>query len=123
MPSRREIAAFLRAFKACVMLDRLTVKSRQKNRQGLLDLGLSTQQRREVLLGLEPQDFVAGPKPDRSDPTKDIWEFGKALEGTDIYIKLRVVEDPRDKGVHGALVWSFHPAEFPLRYPLKGGGS
>lgn len=123
MATRGEVAAFLHIFKGCVMVGRLVVGSRRKNRQGLIDLGLSAQQRREELLTLEPDDYVAGPKPDHTDGEKEVWEFGKTVEGVDVYIKLRVTEDRRDKKMHHALVWSFHLAERPLVYPLKGGGS
>ena len=123
MAERPEIASLLRTFKACVMLGRFEIRSRQKNRQALLDLDLSPERRREVLLGLEPEDYLAGPKPDYTDPTKDVWEFGKIVDDQDVYIKLRVVEDRKQKDTHWAFLWSFHPAERPLKYPLRGGGS
>ena len=105
------------------MLDRYTVKDREKNRQGLINLGVSASDRRNIVMGLEPEDYVAGPKPDDTDDTKKIWEFGKKISRTPVYIKLRVVKDTKKNNVHHALVWSFHPAEFPLKYPLGGGGS
>ena len=123
MATRQEVLEFLRLFKACVMLARWNVMAREKNRQALLDLGIDCEERRETLLGLEPEDYLAGPKPDLSDRTREVWEFGTVVGGTDVYIKLRVMEDPREKKAHRALVWSFHPAERPLRYPLRGGGS
>ena len=79
-------------------------------------------ERRETVLGLEPEDYVAGPEPDETDPSKDIWVFGKSVRGRTVYIKLRVVDDPRRKNARRALVWSFHPAEHPMKYPLRGGG-
>lgn len=123
MATRQEILGFLKLFKGSVMLGRLSVKDRQKNRQALISLGLSPSDRSEELMALEPEDYVAGPKPDDTDHTKEVWEFGKSVEGTGVYIKLRVVRDPKKKGVYHALVWSFHPAEFPLKHPLRGGGS
>lgn len=121
MATREEAVGFLNLFKGCIMLDRLAVRSREKNRQGLIDLGLTPDQRREILLGLTPEDYCAGPKPDDTDDTREVWEFGRDVEGTEVYIKLRVVQDPRKKGVHHALVWSFHPAEHPMKYRLRGG--
>ena len=122
MATREAVVNFLHLFKGASMAGRLTVRGREKNRQGLIDLDLNAAERRAILMGLEPEDYVGGPKPDDSDDTKEVWEFGKDIGGTDIYIKVRVSPDPNKKNVHHALVWSFHPAEFPLKYPLKGGG-
>ena len=122
MATREDVVDFLHVFKGATMLDRLSVKDREKNVQALIDLGLTASRRREILLGLAPEDYVAGPKPDDTDDTKDVWEFGRNVDGDDVYIKLRVVEDPKKRGIHHALVWSFHRAEFPLKYPLGGGG-
>ena len=122
MATRQEVVEFLHIFKSCSMLNRYTVKDREKNRQALINLGVSASDRRNIIMGLEPEDYVGGPKQDATDNTKKIWEFGKRISGTDVYIKLRVAKDPRKSHVHHALVWSFHPAEFPLKYPLGGGG-
>ncbi|MBM4018457.1 MAG: type II toxin-antitoxin system MqsR family toxin [Planctomycetes bacterium] len=123
MASREDVVNFLGLLKGCIMLDRMAVRDREKNRQALIDLGITPAERREVLLGLEPEDYMAGPKPDDEDNTKDVWEFGKFVASIEVYIKLRVVKAPGKQGVYHALVWSFHPAEFRMKYPLKGGGS
>ena len=122
MASRDDVVDFLRTFKGCVMLDMLQVKDRQKNRQALIDLGVTPDERKETLLGLEPADYVSGPMPDDTDDSKEVWVFGKDVSGTEVYIKLRVVEDPRRKDVYRAMVWSFHPAEYTIKYPLRRGG-
>ena len=122
MAAWNEVVDLLNLFKSCVDLDRWHVKSREKNRQGLIDLGITPDERREALLGLEPDNYHAGPKPDDTDDSKEIWEFGKDIGGTEVYIKLRVVQDPKHKTAYRAMVWSFHPAEHSMRYPLRGGG-
>jgi len=121
MASWKEVSDFLRLFKSCLDLDLWYVKDRFKNRQGLIDLGITCAQRKEVLLDLTPADYHAGPKPDDTDCTKEVWEFGKEVAGTEVYIKLRVVEDRRRRGMYHAMVWSFHPAEHKISYPLRGG--
>ena len=98
------------------------MKDRQKNRQALLDLGISPARRREVLLGLKPEDYSSGPEPDDLDDSKEVWMFGADVDGTEVYIKLRVVEDTRARGKYHAVVWSFHAAEHDISYPLRGGG-
>lgn len=123
MATREEVLEFLRVFKVCSGLGCMSTKGREKNLQGLEDLGLTANERREIIMGLEPEDYVAGPKEDDTDYTKEIWVFGKTVGETAVYIKLRVTPDPRKKNTNHALVWSFHRAEFPLKYPLKGGGS
>ncbi|MBC8372449.1 MAG: type II toxin-antitoxin system MqsR family toxin [Phycisphaerae bacterium] len=123
MASRAEVVDFLNLFKGCVMLEPLHVRDRDKNRQGLIDLGITPDERKEILLGLKPENYASGPTPDDTDDTKEVWIFGRQVLGKEVYIKLRVVEDPRKQGAHRATVWSFHPAEFTMKYPLRGGGS
>jgi hypothetical protein len=123
MASRADVLDFLRLFKGCVMLGALHVKNRDKNIQALIDLGITPDERKETLLGLEPGNYVSGPLPDDTDDTKEVWIFGTQMRGTEVYVKLRVVEDPRKQGAAQAMVWSFHPAEHKMKYPLRGGGS
>ena len=121
MGRREDVQSILLSLKTCLMLERFTVMDRPKNRQALIDLGLRPRERREELLALVPEDYVGGPEPDDTDDTKEVWEFGKNVGGTDVYIKFRIVEDPRNKKLHWATIWSFHRAEHPMKYPLKGG--
>jgi hypothetical protein len=122
MASREEVCDFLSLFKTCLQFGLSQVKDRQKNWQGLIDLGMTPNERRDLLLQLVPEDYCAGPKPDDTDEREQVWEFGRKVGGTEVYIKLRVVQDRRRKA-HRATVWSFHPAEHPMRYPLRGGGT
>ncbi|HDY66072.1 MAG TPA: hypothetical protein ENH84_07580 [Phycisphaerae bacterium] len=122
MATRQEIVDFLDRFKVATELGCFHVKNREKNTQALLDLGISYNERKEIILGLTPENYIAGPKPDDTDSQEVIWEFGADVEGTEVYIKLRVTKDRRKQHVYRALVWSFHPAECPIRYPLRGGG-
>jgi hypothetical protein len=126
MASRAEVVDFLNLFKGCVMLGALLVKSRDVNTQALVDLGITSDERKETLLGLEPENYVSGPMLDDTDgmdKTKEVWIFGKQVQGKEVYIKLRVVEDSRNHGASRAMVWSFHPAEHKMKYPLWKGGS
>ena len=123
MASRAEVVDFLNLFKGCARLEMLHVKSRDVNTQGLIDLGITANERTETLLSLQPEDYVSGPMPDDTDEDKEIWIFGLQVRSLEVYIKLRVVEDPGKQGAARAMVWSFHPAEHAMKYPLGGGGS
>jgi len=77
----------------------------------LIELGLTKEQRQEIILSLTPEDYCEGPTPDREGPGM-WWVFGKIEEGREIYIRLKVT--------HAPICFSFHPAEQSLQYPLKG---
>ena len=66
------------------------------------------------LLSLSHLNYVKGPEVDRDRPEFNIWEFGKTIEGRDVYIKLS-----DDLGIYGAKCISFHFADFPIRYPFR----
>ncbi|MFQ5540131.1 MAG: toxin, partial [Candidatus Binatia bacterium] len=87
------------------------VIDRVKNRDALIELGLTKEQREEVILSLTPEDYCGGPYQDREGPGM-WWVFGKKEEGREIYIRLKVT--------HAPICLSFHPAEQPLEYPHKG---
>lgn len=118
MVERPDVVGFLNLFKGCMILDLFHVRDREKNLQGLLDLGMDIAERKEVLLSLEPEDYVKGPEPDDTGSDKEVWFFGKEHDGKEIYIKLRVVRDTKKKNLHRALIWSFHPAKNKLNYPF-----
>jgi len=46
--------------------------------------------------------------------------FGCDIAGTEVYIKLRLNPTKRGEMPRGS-IWSFHKAEHPVRYPLRGG--
>jgi hypothetical protein len=115
--NRSEVTEFLNLFKGCVNLQRYSIRDRDKNIQTLIDLGINPNERIEIMLSLVPEDYVKGPEPDKMESDKEVWIFGKKHSGGEIYIKLRVVEDTKHRGFR-ALVWSFHPAEKKMHYPL-----
>ena len=122
MATLNEVVSFLNLFKSCIKLGHFSVKNREKNIQALIDLGITALERKEILFGLIPENFVDGPKPDDTDYTKEIWEFGKTMGDKDVYIKLRVIKVPNRRNLYFSTIWSFHPAEYPMKYPLRGVG-
>lgn len=119
MATRDEVLEYLSILKGSLMLGSIQVKDREKNRQYLFDLDITPNQRREVLLQLTPEDYSAGPEPDEAEPDKEVWKFGREVDGKEIYIKLRVVPDPQKRDLYHPTLWSFHVAEHRIYYPFK----
>jgi hypothetical protein len=117
---RQEVVEFLTSFKTAMGFGWFHFKNRQRNLQGLVDLGLSVDGAKEILAQLGVENYASGPEPEHDDPSRDVWIFGYELDGKEIYIKLRLAPDTRNKELSRAVVWSFHRAERALRYPLRG---
>lgn len=115
--NRFEATNFLKAFKKAVANgEEITYVGREKNWDALVELGLTTNQRTEIILGLTYTDYSQGPFPDEKGRKGEVWVFGVKHDSTDIYIKLKLVHTRNgDKPV----CISFHKAEFKLNYPLK----
>jgi hypothetical protein len=112
---KRQIRDFLRAFKHIGARNGIYVIPRDKNQQALADLGLTRKNRFDIIMFLSVTDYCSGPEPDR-DKKGCIWEFGKIIDGTPIYIKLKIAETD---GGDIARCISFHAAEFPLSFPCR----
>jgi hypothetical protein len=123
MASWDEVAAFLKQFKIAVSFGHYLFVQRQKNLLGLAALGVTPVSTEQILDGLTPENYVRGPEKDHDGSQEDVWFFGCDVGGTEVYIKLKLVQDPKKRGVQWAKALGFHPAESPLTYPLKGRGS
>ena len=113
MTSREQVAEFLKTFKR--RLDEvgwLYVVNRKENRDGLIEIGITKTERKDIILSLIPEDYCEGPLPDDDQPGH-VWFFGSTVEGQAIYIKLKLTNTEAPKCL------SFHLAEYPLRYPIK----
>ena len=119
MPTRQDVHEFLTAFKLAIEYERWGFRGRERTEQDLIDLNLTRRQAAEIICGLTPAAYCRGPEPDDADPKKEIWVFGYDHEGTEVYIKLRLNPTP-GKQLPRGMVWSFHAAEFPMSYPLRG---
>lgn len=93
----------------------LLVLFSSKNLNSLATFGLTTENRKELLLSLTVEDYFSGPEPDHSFPG-DVWKFGKEVGGEEVYIKLKI-EDQGHRKVAKCL--SFHIAEREIYYPYK----
>ncbi|MCX5795081.1 MAG: hypothetical protein NTY77_06275 [Elusimicrobia bacterium] len=95
------------------------VVDRDKNFNFLLLHGFSVQDRREAIESLCVENYFGGPEKDRDFPAQPacIWKFAVTLEGVDIYIKLKIVEEGAKVRVK---CLSFHEPEQPItHYPYK----
>ena len=120
MPERRDVAQFLNDFKAAVSLEYVCWLRRMDDaKEHLSGLQINRNEAIEILHGLTADNYCRGPEPDDFEPNRDIWIFGWDVAGTEAYIKLTLQQDPRRRTVIHAVIWSFHAAEHPLRYPLR----
>src|SRR5574340_434093 len=113
---RRQILIFLREFKELVNHGHLWTLGHLKNVKALNDLGITARIRDEIILSLGVENYSAGPRADEYKLGM-YWVFGKALDTTEIYIKLKIVTD--NHGSETAVCMSFHPTEYPMKYPLR----
>ena len=89
---------------------------REKSRDSIARLGITQKQAKEEIMGLTYEDYCRGPVSDTGPKGGELWEFGKRIEGKEIFVRLKVVLQLRM-----AKCQSFHIAEWPLHYPYKGG--
>lgn len=89
---------------------------RDKNLDGLAQLGLTLRTALSVIAELQCGDYSSGPVVDRDKPAQRCWIFGCKLEGRPVYIKLVLESLPG--GRERLKVLSFHPADFPMKFPL-----
>lgn len=87
---------------------------RQKNRETLLELGISHLQREMIVKSLLPQDYVEGPVIDVLNRQKEMWVFGKDVKEREVYIKITLGYENGQ-----TICISFHISEYPLKYPFK----
>lgn len=114
------IVQFLADFQ-CLAQHEMTVIPRAKNTQALLDMGLTFTDRRNAILSLTVEDYSSGPLDD-CERAGVVWIFGKWINETEVYVKLKLVEYiPMDTAtlVKKAVCISFHQASEPLEYPFK----
>lgn len=109
-----EVKQFLLDFKkAATTSSGIDLVPRRGNMLTLSYLGITKKNLEEILLGLSVADYCKGPIQDDSKPG-ELWEFGKDMDGQEVYIKLKVVKE-----LNLAKCISFHVAKYPMQYPLK----
>ena len=111
-----QVTLFLVLFKEFAQ-NNFKFAEREKGLDTIARLGITIPQAKEEILGLTYQDYYRGPIPDKDRKGEEFWEFGKAISGEEIFIKLKT------ESKHGvAICFSFHIPDKTIEYPYKGGG-
>lgn len=125
-PTRQEIEEVLIQFKKCISDDRYIVSRRQKNDEFRNDYGITTEQGKQLLLGLEVTDFVKreyNVNPDYSpediiyifSPKRLLRSFGED-KVIDLYIKFTFVDGENNLRT---IIISLHKLEGGATFPFK----
>ncbi|WP_253345452.1 type II toxin-antitoxin system MqsR family toxin [Staphylococcus equorum] len=105
-----EINSFLIEFKSRLDYD---FKFEPRTYNGITQLGLDLELAKDELKSLTYRDFDRGPTPDYNGDGTDIWEFGKEIEDTLTYIKVKLTDRRQCK------ILSFKPSNGPFTRPYK----
>jgi hypothetical protein len=111
MATKEQVEAFLKRLKEKIQVfDIIFRDDREKNLQTLAILEISPTYRKQVVMNIEPEDYVEGPIVD----TLNKMGVGKNVKGQEVYIKITL-------GLPNSstICISFHIAEHPMNYPFK----
>lgn len=108
-----DVNLFLEQFKVKASVFGIIYRIREKNDNTLFNLGISAIMREKIVLSLEGIDFSHTTLGDAFDEGDLLWVFGKDYNGTELYIKITIIDEGR------CLCVSFHEAEHPITYPFK----
>ncbi len=88
--------------------------TRKDTLETIAQLGITMAQAKECVLALTCQDYFRGPIPDKSARGGEYWEFGTAIFGQEVFIKLKA-----DATNEVAVCFSFHRPDSPIDYPYR----
>ena len=115
MATKEQVEAFLKRMKEKIkVFDIIFRDDRGKNLQTLATLEINTTFRKQVIMNIEPEDYVDGPIVDTLNKMGEMWVFGKDVKGREVYIKITLGYENGQ-----TICISFHIAEHPLAYPFK----
>jgi len=115
MATQEEVRIFLGDFKVKMSVFSILFRdNRMKNTRVLLDFEISWMKRKEVIESISVEDYSEGPLDDKLYGIASMWVFGKYIKELEIYIKISF-----GKPNGQVLCISFHPSEYPMKYPFK----
>ncbi|MEQ8192006.1 MAG: hypothetical protein ABRQ39_28835 [Candidatus Eremiobacterota bacterium] len=107
---------FLAEFKEIILSGNFYLIPREKNIEGLINLGINRQQAKKEILDLTYENYYQGPVIDEYVNYKgDLWIFGKDINNIQTYIKLKI-EIKAGKKIAKCI--SFHPADFTMKFSI-----
>lgn len=115
MATKEQVEAFLKRLKEKIkVFDIIFRDDRGKNLQTLATLEINTIVRKQIIMNIEPEDYVEGPIVDTLNKMGEMWVFGKDVKGHEVYIKITL-------GLPNSstICISFHIAEHKMNYPFK----
>ena len=115
MATKEQVESFLKRLKEKIkVFDIVFRDDRGKNLQTLATLEINTTVRKQVIMNIEPEDYVEGPIVDTLNKVGEMWVFGKNVKGQEVYIKITL-------GLpnNSTICISFHIAEHKMNYPFK----
>lgn len=115
MADKSTVKYFLQELKQLIKVWGIIFSNRPKNSiQHLADLSITAKMREEIILNLSFEDYSEGPVQETQQGGAEMWVFGKAIKGQQLYIKLTI-----SKTTELPICISFHKAEHPMGFPLQ----
>ena len=115
MTTKADVEIFLTDFKEKLKVFNIIYEERTKNKLAIRELEITPNRRTDYIKDLKVENYFRGPTKDTNDPANpDYWEFGKGINGKEVYIKIHF--GMTNKPV---ICISFHVDEKPITYKFK----
>lgn len=115
MITKEDVEKFLADFSVKIKIFGIRFRDdRAKNQNSLFELGITPNERLNVIMQLNCYDYSEGPIVDMLNNQGEMWVFGKDVKGNEVYIKITMGKP----NAHTICI-SFHKAEHPMSYPLR----
>lgn len=115
MADKNEVEKFLNELKEKIRVFDIVFRPRDKQLEGLIEIGIMPDQRKELILNLKTENYCSGPNEDTFDPSKpNYYVFGIPMAHYEIYIKLSIGLPKKSVDC-----MSFHISDRKMKFPLK----
>lgn len=116
MSSRDLVDEHLRQVRFLIDAKAVVIVPRDKNQEGMAQLGLTQASALATIRSMTSSNYCSGPQSDRDRPEQHCWVYGVNCGSALAYVKL--VIEHLSGGRQRLKVLSFHPAQFPMSFPL-----